>query len=56
MQWRRREGKDVWHFCGNCSKWPSKDFILAETKPTYGEGCNECRAKEKREDCAPIGE
>lgn len=58
MQWRRRPDKDVWHFCSNCTLWPTKgEFKSVIRKPRYGEGCNQCIAKEKRGECVtPITE
>ncbi len=49
--YRRRKGRDTWHWCKNCSNWPTSDYIERNTKPTYGELDNECRAKEKAGDC-----
>ncbi len=45
MTYRRRRGHDTWHFCRNCSNWPTSDYVEQEQKPTTGELCNECRAK-----------
>jgi hypothetical protein len=52
MAYRRRKGGDTWHWCRNCSNWPT----LAEseerpTKPAGGELCNECLAKDKAGNC-----
>lgn len=49
--YRRRKDEDAWHFCTNCSKWPTSDYIERDDKPTDGELCNECRAKEKSNNC-----
>jgi len=48
---RQREGSDTWHFCQNCSNWPTEDFDERETKPTSDDLCNECRAKLKNKKC-----
>ena len=52
--YRRKKGSDTWHWCKNCSTYPTENYekITKEGKrPSYGELCNECRAKEKANDC-----
>jgi len=51
MTYRKRNGTDTWHWCRNCSNWPTKDYVERQTKPTSGELCNECKAKEKAGTC-----
>jgi hypothetical protein len=51
MEYRRKKGSDTWHFCRNCSKWPTSDFDVQYTKPTTGELDNECRSKEAAGTC-----
>lgn len=48
---RKRKGGDTWHFCKNCSQWPTDNYKEQSTKPTTGEFCNECRAKQKAGNC-----
>jgi hypothetical protein len=43
--YRRKQGDDTWHFCSNCSTWPTKDFDTQAEKPASGELCNECESK-----------
>jgi len=50
-RYRRRRGTDTWHFCSNCSNWPTSDYEEQTTKPTSGELDNECRAKEANGNC-----
>ena len=50
-QYRRRDGRDTWHFCRNCSNWPKKNYSVSRKKPTSGELCNECQAKKARGAC-----
>jgi hypothetical protein len=49
-EYRRRPGRDTWHWMPKCRWWPRvrEDAIVAEgrTRPR-GELCNECRAKER---------
>lgn len=49
--YRRRKGKDTWHWCKNCSNWPRSNYDEKSSKPTTGELCNQCRAKEKAGTC-----
>ena len=51
MSYRKKNGKDTWHWCANCSNWPTFDYVERPEKPTYGELCNECQAKEKAGTC-----
>lgn len=48
---RRKGGYDTWHFCSNCSNWPTASFDEQATKPTSGEFCNECQSKERAGNC-----
>jgi len=50
-EWRRKNDRDTWHFCRNCSKWPTSDYQAQHTKPSDNELCNECKAKERNGDC-----
>jgi hypothetical protein len=50
--YRRKKDSDTWHFCRNCSNWPTSDYIESASKPTYGELCNECRSKESQGNCS----
>lgn len=49
--WRKRKGTDTWHFCSNCSNWPTANYDVSYTKPTSGELDNECRSKQANNDC-----
>lgn len=49
--YRKTKGKDTWHFCTNCSNWPTSNYDSTSTKPSSGEFCNECLAKEKSNNC-----
>jgi len=51
--YRKRKGHDAWHWCTNCSNWPTQDYEETATsgRPTTGELFNECRAKEKEGTC-----
>ena len=51
MAYRRRKGTDTWHFCRNCSNWPTSNFDEQYSKPTTGEFDNECLAKDRNRTC-----
>jgi hypothetical protein len=46
MEYRRKKGSDTWHFCTNCTNWPTSDYEVTYTKPTTGELDNQCRSKQ----------
>jgi hypothetical protein len=50
-RWRRRKGHDTWHFCSNCSLWPTSDYDERTDKPTTGELCDQCRSKDSAGTC-----
>lgn len=50
--WRRRSTSDAWHWCTNCSNWPTSGYETSHTKPTSGEFDNECLAKTKAGNCS----
>jgi hypothetical protein len=51
--YRRRLTSDTWHWCKNCSNWPTRKGTFKErpTKPQSGDLCNECKAKRKAGKC-----
>ncbi len=49
--YRKKRGHDTWHWCTNCSNWPTSDYTESKTKPTSGELCNECKGKENNGTC-----
>jgi hypothetical protein len=52
-EYRRRKGSDVWHWCRNCSNWPTSNYDTRDTKPTSsGELDNECLAKDRAGTCS----
>lgn len=50
-RYRKQRGSDTWHWCTNCSKWPTGDYEERDTKPTSGELCNECKSKRDEGKC-----
>jgi hypothetical protein len=53
-QYRKAKDSDTWHWCTNCSKWPTVNYDTSSTKPTSGELDNECKAKEKDGNCKNV--
>lgn len=51
MAYRKKRGSDTWHWCRNCNGWPTSDYAEQQAKPTNGEFCNECKAKESKGQC-----
>lgn len=53
----RRPGHDAWHWCTNCSNWPtvSGTYEVKYTKPTTGELDNECKSKQAAGTCKTTG-
>jgi len=50
-QYRKRKDHDTWHWCSNCSNYPTSNYDTHSTKPTSGELCDECQAKQKAGNC-----
>ena len=50
-EYRKKKESDTWHWCKNCSKWPTSNYDVQHTKPTTGELDNECKAKEQNKQC-----
>lgn len=50
--YRKKKNKDTWHFCSNCSNWPTSDYDTSTSKPTSGEFCNECQSKKANGNCS----
>ena len=50
--YRRRKGKDAWHFCSNCSNWPKSGYEKRSSRPATGEQCNQCKSKKASGNCS----
>lgn len=44
-------GYRKWHFCRNCSKWPSRDYEEIRWRPRDHEICVECKRHNDRGNC-----
>ena len=51
MEYRKRKNSDTWHWCKNCTNWPTSDYDVRYTKPTTGELDDECLAKDRAGNC-----
>lgn len=51
MEYRKRKGSDTWHYCHNCTLWPTVTYDSRISKPTSGELCNQCLAKDRDRVC-----
>jgi len=53
--YRRRADDEKWHFCVNCSTWPTIDYLELQ-HPEYlleGSLCLECVTKRHARQCIP---
>jgi len=50
-EYRKRKDRDTWHWCKNCFNWPTSSYESRYSKPSSGELCNECKAKDERGEC-----
>ncbi len=53
MPYRKKKDSDTWHWCRNCSNWPTSDYDERYSKPESGSGelCDQCLAKDKANNC-----
>jgi uncharacterized protein (DUF433 family) len=53
LAYRKSKGHDTWHWCENCSTWPTSDYEeeTVSSRPTTGELCNECHGKQRAGNC-----
>lgn len=49
--YRRKRSSDTWHWCSNCTEYPESDYLEHPSKPSSGELCDQCKAKEKAGNC-----
>jgi hypothetical protein len=49
--YRKRRGQDTWHFCSNCSSWPTSGYDARSDSPRIGELCNECESRRAHGNC-----
>lgn len=51
--YRRRKNSDTWHWCRNCSNWPTSDYeeVTTSGRPSSGELDNQCKNLERDGNC-----
>jgi hypothetical protein len=49
--YRKKLVSDIWHFCTNCSQWPTDSYISSEQLPGDQTLCNECIVKNQHGEC-----
>ena len=49
--YRKKRGSNRWHWCINCSSWPTKNYEENIDKPYPGELCRRCKDNEKAGKC-----
>ena len=49
--YRRNSSGTTWHFCANCSQWPTDDFVSTKILPGGHSVCNECVVRNQRGEC-----
>jgi hypothetical protein len=53
--YRKKRSTDTWHWCKNCPGWPissyEEEWHSDTERPAVGELCNQCKSKEKANDC-----
>jgi hypothetical protein len=50
-EYRKKLIGETWHFCSNCSQWPTDSFVSTETLPGKQTICNECIVKTRQGEC-----
>jgi hypothetical protein len=50
-EYRRKRGGYTWHFCKNCTNWPTFNYDIIYVKPSSDELCDECKDKERANNC-----
>lgn len=55
MTYRKHKGSDTWHWCTNCTNWPTTSYDTVTTsgnaRPAGGELDNQCLGKERAGEC-----
>lgn len=51
MAYRRLRTSEIWHWCRNCSHWPSANYETSHSDPDRGRLCRECRTKKEKDTC-----
>jgi hypothetical protein len=49
--YRKNLSGATWHFCANCSQWPTDDFVSTNVLPGGHPICNECIVRNQSGEC-----
>ena len=51
--YKRQKGHATWHWCKECSEYPTmrSDVQATAYRPLVGEFCQQCKSKEEKGDC-----
>ena len=51
MAYRQKKNSDIWHWCKNCTNYPTSNYEERTSKPHRGDLCTQCLSKEKKKIC-----
>jgi hypothetical protein len=49
--YRKKSAGETWHFCSNCSQWPTVDYVVARGLSEQEVLCNECLVRHQQANC-----
>ncbi len=49
--YRKRKDSDTWHWCTNCTNWPTANYDERRTKPRNGKLDPQCQSKANKRAC-----
>ncbi len=44
MEYRKEHGSNTWHFCQDCSEWPTTSYNSRAGEPANAKLCDQCRS------------
>ena len=50
VKYVRGRGSDTWHWCTNCTQYPTDIVETRDTRPSF-DLCNQCKSKEDEGTC-----
>ena len=55
IYYRKEKDHDIWHWCKNCTEWPTSNYDEAIypgfERPKTGELCDQCISIEETKEC-----
>jgi hypothetical protein len=49
--YKKKDGSDTWHWCRNCSGYPTGSDVKTTTTRPSSDLCNQCKSKESNGTC-----